>query len=56
MEPGKSKIKVLQEGDPFQGPRMGSCLTLRNELSRETYMLMKQKALSGRGAQVESSR
>ena len=22
--------------DPFQGPKLGSCLTLRNELSKET--------------------
>ena len=24
------------KGDTFQGPRVGSCLTLRNELSEET--------------------
>ena len=23
--------------DPFQGPKLGSCLTLRNELSEETH-------------------
>ena len=30
-------IHVLQEGGPFQGLRVGSCLTLRNELSTETW-------------------
>ena len=27
--------------DPFQGPKLGSCLTLGNELSKETHMLTK---------------
>ena len=35
--------------DPFQGPRMGSCLTLGNELSEETHVLTKQETLLGRG-------
>ena len=35
---------------------MGSCLTLRNELSKETHVLTKQETLLGRGAQAESSR
>ena len=26
-----------RKGDPFQGPKLGSCLTLRNELSEETH-------------------
>ena len=34
--PEKSWLVVLQEGDPFQGQKLGSCLTLRNELSEET--------------------
>ena len=34
---------LLQEGDPFQGPKLGSCLTLRNELSEETHVLTKQE-------------
>ena len=38
--------------DPFQG----SCLTLRNELSEETYVLTKQEILLGKGTRVESSR
>ena len=27
---------VLQEGGPLPGPELGSCLTLRKELSEET--------------------
>ena len=26
-----------RKGDAFQGPKVGSCLTLRNELSKETH-------------------
>jgi len=29
-------VNLLQEGDSFQGLKVGSCLTLRNELSEET--------------------
>jgi len=36
-----------RKGDPFQGQRTGSCLTLRNELSKETHVLAKQEALLG---------
>ena len=42
--------------DPFQGPKLGSCLTLRNELSKETHVLTKQEILLGKGTRVESSR
>ena len=35
---------------------MGSCLTLRNELSEESHVLTKQETLLGRGAWEESSR
>ena len=49
-------VGLLQEGGPFQGPRVGSCLTLGNELSEETHVLTKQEMLLGRGAQAESSR
>ena len=35
---------------------MGSYLTLGNELFEKTQVLAKQEILSGRGAQVESSR
>ena len=41
--------------DPFQGPKLGSCLTLRNELFEETHVLTKQEILFGKGTQVESS-
>ena len=35
---------------------MGSCLTLGNELSKETHALTKQEILLGRGTQAESNR
>ena len=35
---------------------MGSCLTLRNELSEEIHVLTKQETLLGRGARAERSR
>ena len=41
---------------PFRGLKLDSCLTLRNELSKETHVLTKQEILLGKGAQVESSR
>ena len=44
------------KGDPFQGPKLGSCLRLRNELSEETHVLTKQEILLGKGTRVESSR
>ena len=43
-----------RKGDPFQGPKLGSCLTLGNELSEETHVLTKQEILLGKGTQVES--
>ena len=45
-----------RKGDPFQGPKLGSCLTLRNALSEKTHVLTKQETLLGKGTQVESSR
>ena len=45
-----------RKGHPFQGPKLGSCLTLRNELSEETHLLTKQELLLGKGARVESRR
>ena len=45
-----------KKGDPFQGPKLGSCLTLRNELFEETHVLTKQEILFGKGTRVESSR
>ena len=45
-----------RKGDPFQGPKLGSCLTLGNELSEETHVLTKQEILLGKGARAESRR
>ena len=45
-----------RKGDPFQGLKLGSCLTDGNELSEETHVLTKQEILWGKGTQVESSR
>ena len=45
-----------RKGNPFQGPKVGSCLTLGIELSKETHMLTKQEILLRKGAWVESSR
>ena len=44
-----------RKGDPFQGPKLGSCLTLGNELSEETHVLTKQEILLGKGTWVKSS-
>ena len=38
-----------RKGDPFLGPKLGSCLTLGNELSKETHVLTKQEILLGKG-------
>ena len=45
-----------RKGDPFQGPKLDSYLTLGNELSEETHVLTKQEILLGKGTRVESSR
>ena len=45
-----------RKGDPFQGLKLSSCLTLGNELSEETHLLTKQEILLGKGTWVESSR
>ena len=50
------KSKCCRKGDPFQGQKLGSCLTLRNELSEETHVLIEQEILLGKGTQAESSR
>ena len=44
-----------RKGNPFQGLKLGSCLTLGNELSEETHVLTKQEILLGKGTWVESS-
>ena len=41
---------------PDQGLKLGSGLTLGNELSEETHVLTKQEILLGKGTRVESSR
>ena len=45
-----------RKGNPFQGLKVGSCLTLRSELSEEIHVLTKQEILLGKGTQAESSR
>ena len=40
---------LLQEGGPLPGPKMGSCLTLGNELSEETHVLRKPRYFIGKG-------
>ena len=45
-----------RKGDPFQGPKLGSRLTLGKELSEETHVLTKQEISLGKGSQVESRR
>ena len=45
-----------RKGDHFLGPKLGSWLTLGNELSEETQVLTKQELLLGKGTQVESRR
>ena len=47
-------IKLLQDGRPLPGPRVGSCLTLRKELSKKTHVLTKKETLLGRGVEAES--
>ena len=52
----KNQYKCFRKADPFQGPKLGSCLTLGNELSEETHVQTKQEILLGKGTRVESSR
>ena len=46
----------FRKWDHFQGPKLGSCLTLGNELSEETHVLTKQEILLRKGTRVENSR
>ena len=50
--PALSKPVCCRKGHPFQGPRVGSCLTLENELSEETHILTKQETLLWLGARL----
>ena len=52
----RSLTNYCRKGDPCQGPKLGSCLTLGNELSEETRVLTKQEILLGKGTRVETSR
>ena len=50
------ELPFCRKADPFQGPKLGSCLTLGNELSEETHLLTKPEILLGKGARMESRR
>ena len=63
--PGGPVVKTCNAGDadsiccrkgevPYRAPRVGSCLTLGKELSKETHVLTKQEILLGKGTRVES--
>lgn len=45
-----STVLAGREGGALQGSRVGSCLALRNELFKETDLLIEQKILLWRGA------
>ena len=45
-----------RKGDPFQGLKLGSCLTLGSELSEETHVLTEEEILLGHGAGVGRGR
>ena len=38
-----------RKGDPFQDPRVSSCLTLGSELSKETTLIDKARYFIGKG-------
>ena len=50
-----STWNCCRKADPFQGLKLVSCLTLGNDLSKETHVLTKQEILLGKGTRVESS-
>ena len=56
MEVGYERTEEEEEVLPDQGLKLGSGLTLGNELSKETHVLTKQEILLGKGAQAESRR
>ena len=54
----KSPTRVAiccRKGDPFQGLKLGSCLTLGNELSEETRVLTKQEILLGKDREQQGT-
>ena len=50
----RKRRTCCRKGDPFQGLKLGSCLTLRNELSEEAHVLTRQEILLGKGARAEA--
>ena len=54
--PFKLLWDCCRKRDPFQGPKVDSCLTLGNELSEQTHVLTKHETFLGRGASGENSR
>ena len=55
---GKQELQaeaVAGRGNPFQGPKLGSCVTLGNELSEETHVWTKQEILLEKSARAENS-
>ena len=47
---GTAEPWCCRKGNPFQGPRVGSCLTLGHELSQETHACIdKAKVFTGKG-------
>ena len=53
---GCGGFACCRKADPFQGPKLSSCLTLGNELFEETHVLTKKEILLGKGPRVESRR
>ena len=49
-------LEWWRKGDAFQSVRLGSCLTLGDELFKETHVLTKQEAFLGRGVQEETNK
>ena len=49
-------MDLLQEGGLLPGLKVGSYLTLGNELSEETHLLTKQEILLGKDTRVENSK
>ena len=50
-----SKSRCCRKADPFQGPKPGSCLTLGDELSKETRVHQARDFI-GKGTLVENSK
>ena len=49
MKKNPTRVTICcRKADPFQGPKLGSCLTLGNELSEETHVLTKHFRIQGK--------